>query len=110
MPRVGRHGGVEQAPPADGVTFLLEQLEWRTSDRLELLGRWSGIDGERLRDATLVVHGNGASHRLEAMPWSVAGRAVPGQRWRAVFAWSGDGPLAFESAELEIGADLVVDL
>jgi hypothetical protein len=57
----------------------------------------------------LVVRGGERVHRLAAVPERLSGSPNVAGRWCAAFAWQ-DAPEAFESAELEFGADLVVEL
>jgi len=91
-------------PAARELTFQLERFEWIASDRLELAGRWNGLRGRRIAPPVLAFEAEGRRHRLRAMPGGQLD-----ERWRATFAW--DGPaIEIESAELEVGRSLVVDL
>jgi hypothetical protein len=91
-------------PAARELTFQLERFEWIASDRLELAGRWNGLRGRRIAPPVLAFEAEGRRHRLRAMPGGQLD-----ERWRATFAW--DGPaIDIESAELEVGRSLVVDL
>jgi len=90
------------------VAFELERFRWQEPGRLEVSGRWSGLEGRRLgRPVLTLVTGDGR-RRVTAMP---GGQLVPsdGAEWRASFAYDGD-PEAVTGAELEIGRRLVVDL
>src|SRR5215218_1638111 len=90
------------------LTFELERFEWAADDRLEVSGRWHGLTGRRLARPVLTVEVDGRRRRLTALP----GGQLPGtggEPWRATFAWP-HGPADVESAELEIGRRLVVDL
>ena len=48
-------------------------------------------------------------HRLPAVPESFSGPPANGQVWQAQFAWQ-DPPVAFQGAELQLGAELIVEL
>jgi hypothetical protein len=95
--------------PAPTVTFQVERFEWTAGDRLELVGRWFGLRGQRFLRPTLDVEVDGHSRRLLALldhkPW-VAG---DGEEWVAAFAWDGD-PIDFTEAELAVAPDLAVEL
>jgi hypothetical protein len=88
------------------VVFALERFEWAADDRLEVVGRWEGLDDRRKGRATLsVVEAGGRRRRLHALP----GGPEPGEQpWRAEFAWDGNGA-GLAGAELELGR-LVVEL
>lgn len=57
----------------------------------------------------LVVRGPEHTHRLEALPDSVSGSLEDGSPWSAEFAWQ-EPPVAFDSATLELGPKIVVEL
>jgi hypothetical protein len=89
------------------VVFALERFEWSADDRLEVVGRWDGLQGRRMgRPALTVVESGGRRRRLNALP---GGQLAGEQPWRASFAWDGDGETV-ERAELELGRRLVVEL
>jgi hypothetical protein len=94
---------------APGVTFELERFEWAGGDRLELVGRWSGLRGQRFLRPTLDVVVGGERRRmlavLEHKPWA----AEEGEEWIAAFAWRGD-QAKFEDAELTVSPELAVPL
>jgi hypothetical protein len=89
------------------VTFDLERFEWAAPDRLQLAGTFSGLDDGTAAAPTLVLHGADHTHRLPA----VEAESVPedGQPWTGTFAWR-DAPEAFETAELELGDDVSIEL
>jgi hypothetical protein len=89
------------------VVFALERFEWSAEDRLEVVGRWDGLQGRRMgRPALTVVESSGRRRRLHALP---GGQLSGEQPWRASFAWDGNGATV-ERAELELGRRLVVEL
>jgi hypothetical protein len=102
-PNGSRAGGV---PTVSGATFELDRFAWAAPDRLELSGRFAGID-DALRDAILVVRGQDWVQRLPAVPETEP--PDPSGRWRAAFAWL-EAPAAFDGATLELGDDLSVEL
>src|SRR3954453_22978746 len=81
-------------PEDDGVAFDLERFAWEAPDRLEVSGRFSGLDGKRPAPPILVVHGADGTHRLATVPGSVSGSPKDGRWWRAAFAWQ-EPPTAF---------------
>src|SRR5215211_4296084 len=85
--------------------FDLERFEWNAPDRLEVTGRFHGLQ-ELPAEPVLVVSGGGIPHRLQASPDSVP---TDGEQWRAEFVWDGV-PVGVESAALELGPDIVIDL
>jgi hypothetical protein len=91
------------------VTFHVERFEWTAPGRLEVMGRWFGLRGERFLRPTLDVEVAGDSRRLLALlehkPWV----AAEGGEWVAAFAWEGD-PVDFTDAELAVGPELAVEL
>jgi hypothetical protein len=88
------------------LAFALERFEW-TGERLEVVGRWSGLRGRRLSRPVLTVSAAGERHRLTALPGGQLG--VRGDEpWRATFAW--DRSEDVDSAELEVGRSLLVAL
>jgi hypothetical protein len=91
-------------------TFELRRFGWGTPDRLEVSGMFDGLRDTPAGAAPVLVVREGESvHRLPAVPDSFDGPPEDGQVWQAQFAWQ-DPPVAFSAAELELGADLVVDL
>ncbi len=89
------------------IGFELERFGWADGG-LEVVGRWSGLEGRRLGRPVLTVLVGGRRRRLTALP---GGHLAPADdaRWRAKFAYDGD-PEGMTGAELEIGRRLVVDL
>jgi hypothetical protein len=94
---------------APGVAFEVERFEWTSRDRLELVGRWSGLRGHRFLRPTLDVQVEGERRRmladLEHKPWA----PEDGQPWVAAFTWRGE-PGNFDDAELTVSPDLAVQL
>jgi hypothetical protein len=97
------------SPVAPGVAFEVERFEWTAADRLELVGRWSGLRGHRFLRPTLDVEVERERRRmladLEHKPWA----PEEGQDWIAAFTWRGD-PADFEEAELTVSPELAVQL
>src|SRR5690242_578803 len=89
------------------VGFELERFEW-SGERLEVVGRWSGLRGRRLSRPVLVLDAGGRRVRLNALPGGQL-RAGSDEPWRATFAWDADGE-DVRGAELEIGRSLIVEL
>ena len=85
------------------ASFTLTLFE-SSGDRLCLDGRWTGVEGNALAHATLILHTARRVHRLEAVSGT-----FDRDSWRADFAWRGD-PELVERAELELGNTLVVEL
>jgi hypothetical protein len=94
---------------AENLTFELERFAWGAPDRLHVAGRFAGLRAAPADDPVLVVRGHDRTHRLPAVPDSVAGPPEDGQPWWAEFAWE-EPPVAVEAAELQFGADVTVPL
>jgi hypothetical protein len=89
------------------VVFALERFEWADDSRLDVVGRWEGLQGRRMgRPVLTFVEPGGRRRRLSALP---GGQLSGEQPWRASFACDG-GTVAVERAELELGRRLVVEL
>ena len=89
------------------VVFALERFELSADERLEVVGRWEGLEGRRMGRPVLTVVGiDGRRKRLTALP---GGQLSSTHAWRAAFAWQGD-VTAIDRAELELGRRLVVEL
>jgi hypothetical protein len=91
-------------------TFALERFAWDAPDRLEVSGWFSGLRHAPANPPVLLLRGSERTHRLPAVP--NGGSPSPhedGQRWRATFTWL-QAPEAFETAELELGAGIAVEL
>ena len=88
------------------VVLELARFAWGAPDRLEVAGTFTGLDAEGAAPAVLILSGAGRTHRLLA-----AGDGAPedGRPWRAAFVWE-DAPEAFETAVLQVGDELAVDL
>ncbi len=90
---------------AEGASFRLERFEWAAPDRLELAGRFDGLQAPTA-GTSLVIRGADGDHRL-------AGRVVSapadGGSWSAAFLWR-EAPIAFETAGLDLGEGRVVTL
>jgi hypothetical protein len=93
-------------PETTEVAFELERFAWTPPDQLEVVGRWSGLEGRRLGRPVLTLALDARRERLSAHPGRHFGR---GDKWRALFTYDGE-PEAISGAELEIGRRLVVDL
>lgn len=91
-------------------TFELRRFAWGTPDRLEVSGTFGGLP-DLAADATpvLVVKEGETVHRLPAVPESLDGPPADGRVWEAQFAWQ-HPPIAFSTAELQLAADLIVEL
>ena len=87
------------------VAFELERFGWSEPGQLEVMGRWSGLEGRRLGRPVLTIEAGGRRRRVTALP---GGHLTPGD-WRATFACDED-PDAVESVSLEVARRLVVDL
>jgi hypothetical protein len=94
-------------PDLREVSFELERFAWSEPGRLEVIGRWTGLEGRRLGRPVLRLEANGRRRRLTAMP---GGHLVPSDssEWRASFAYDGD-PEQVGAVVLEVGR-LSVDL
>jgi hypothetical protein len=92
-----------------GETFELERFEWQAPDRLEIAGKFHGL--EQSPDATpvLVVTGNGEAHQLDSVDESVSGPPEDGKSWQAEFAWD-EAPVGIEAAVLEFGRGMMIEL
>jgi hypothetical protein len=73
------------------ATFELRQFAWLAPDRLGVSGTFGGLQTPA------------------EVADSLRGSFEEGGVWQAVFEWR-DAPVAFDAAELELGAGLVVDL
>jgi hypothetical protein len=90
------------------TAFELERFAWTPPGRLEVVGRWNGLEGRRLGRPVLTLEAHGIRRRLGAVPGGHFARAASGE-WRAAFAYD-DDPEAITRAELELGRRLVVEL
>jgi len=88
------------------VAFELERFAWTPPDRLEVVGRWSGLEGRRLGRPVLTLGVGDEKIRLTAHP---GGHFSRSGTWSAVFSYDGK-PEEIAGAELEIGRRLVIDL
>ena len=94
--------------PRDRPSFELERFAWASPDRLEVVGKFSGLSGAPPGPAVLVLQGGDQTHRLPASSDEPAG-AQDGERWRGAFTWQ-EAPAPFDVAQLELGRDFVVEL
>lgn len=94
---------------AEAVVFELEHFHWAEPDRIELSGRWSGLQARRFVRPTLFLVDKDGRRRLLALlehkPWE----AEEGELWTAAFPWHGD-PQAFDGAELAVTTGIEVEL
>lgn len=96
-----------QSRSADALSFVLERFAWGAPDRLELAGTFAGLDATPAKPPVLILSGAERTHRLPAA--DVSGAPKNGRPWRATFVWE-EEPAAFESAVLQLGGELAVDL
>jgi hypothetical protein len=95
--------------PAEAVTFTLDRFAWAAPDRLELAGTFDGLAAAPTGAAVLVLTGPGGEYRLTATRGDDADGPANGEPWLASFVWH-EAPAAFDTAVLELGDDLAVDL
>ena len=88
------------------IAFELERFTWTEPDRLEVTGRWTGLEGRRLGRPVLMLSIGDDQRRLTALP---GGHLRGSGEWRALFTFDGD-PATITGAELEVGRRLVVEL
>jgi hypothetical protein len=88
------------------IAFELQRFTWTEPDRLEVTGRWTGLEGRRLGRPVLTLTIGDEQPRLTALP---GGHLRGSGEWRALFSFNGD-PATVSGAELEVGRRLVVDL
>jgi regulator of replication initiation timing len=93
-------------PDVRDISFELARFSWTPPDRLEVTGRWSGLEGRRLGRPALTLAIGDERRRLTALP---GGQLRSTGEWRATFAYDGE-PEAIDSAELEVGRRLLVEL
>lgn len=90
------------------VAFELDRLEL-VDGRLELSGRWFGVQGRRFMRPTLTLRGDDGEIRLLAdlahKPWA----AENGEEWQAAFPCDGELD-AGGDAELTVAPDLTVEV
>jgi hypothetical protein len=91
------------------ATFELRQFAWLTPDRLALSGTFGGLQKPADGAPVLVIRAGDRVLRLPAVADNLGGPPEEGRVWQAAFEWQ-DAPVAFDAAELELGAGLVVDL
>jgi hypothetical protein len=91
------------------ATFELKRFAWLTPDRLEVSGTFAGLQKPADGTPELVIRAGDRVLCLPAAGDSLGGPPEEGEVWQAAFEWR-DAPVAFDAAQLELGADLVVDL
>lgn len=91
------------------VVFELEHFHWAEPGRIELCGRWFGLQARRFVRPTLFLVDKHGRQRLlatlEHKPWE----PEEGQPWTAAFPWDGE-PRAFDGAELAVSTGIDVEL
>ena len=89
--RLRRAGGAGEGLMAEvrEIAFELERFAFTEPDRLEVVGRWTGLAGRRLGRPVLTLDAGGRRRRLTAQPGGHLG-PPEGAEWRAVFAFDGD--------------------
>jgi len=93
-----------QATSTSGqATFVMDHFRVAAPGRLEVEGRWDGVQGAHLDDATLALHVEDRVDRVEAESVRRTARA-----WHGLFLWDGD-PSAIKHAYLEVGGQFVVE-
>jgi hypothetical protein len=92
-----------------GERFELERFEWQAPDRLEIAGKFHGLEQAPADKPVLCVSGGGEAHRLKALGEIVPSTLEDGKPWRAQFVWD-QTPVGVEAAALEFGSEMVVDL
>lgn len=92
-----------------GETFELERFEWQAPDRLEIAGKFHGLEQSPDGAPVLVVTGDGAAHQLDSVDESVSGPPEDGKSWQAEFAWD-EAPVGIEAAVLEFGHGMMIEL
>ena len=50
------------------ISFELERFSWTEPDRLEVIGRWTGLEGRRLGRPVLTLTLDDERHRVTALP------------------------------------------
>lgn len=92
------------------TSFELRSFSYRGTDRLDLCGRWHGIDDSATGVPTLMVAGGGAARAL------LASEAAPGEApeptghlWRVSFSHAGE-PTTITHAELLVPPAIAVTL
>jgi hypothetical protein len=90
------------------MTFELDRFEWATPDRIEISGRWSGVDPERLGTPELVVRHAGRTTRLAAIEHAQP-PSDDHESWKVAFEWEA-GPVTLDPAHLEFPDGKVLEL
>jgi hypothetical protein len=94
-------------PEQREIAFELERFRWSEPGRLEVVGRWSGLESRRLGRPVLRFDADGRRRRLHALPGRHFVPSGQGE-WTASFAYDGD-PEQVRDVVLEVGR-LAVDL
>jgi hypothetical protein len=89
---------------AEQAAFVMEHFRVLEPGRLEVEGRWEGVQGVDLDQSALVLHVEGRVDRVDAE--SV--QRTP-HTWRARFDWDGAAK-AIDGAFLEVGERLIVEI
>jgi hypothetical protein len=90
------------------MTFELERFDWASPDRIEISGRWRGLDPHLLGVPELVARHGSRTRRLKAVEAAEQPSGDEGS-WSAVFEWEA-GPAALDAAHLEFPDGKVLEL
>jgi hypothetical protein len=105
----GGDRGTGEGSAPQGERFEIERFEWVAPDRVAVSGTFRDLRDVPGLEPALVVRGPAGARRLASVPDSIAGPPQEGRSWGATFTWH-DTPIAFESAELTFGDEVVVPL
>ena len=97
------------SPSKTACRFVLNRFAWGAPDQLELAGTFAGLEEPPADLPVLILSGPDGTYRLPAAAGDVSGAPENGQPWRAAFVWQ-EAPAPFESAVLQLGSELAVDL
>jgi hypothetical protein len=101
-----RSPGGSEAPEA---LFQLERFDWPEPDRLEITGRFFGLDPRWGDEPFLEVREGERVHRLTLLSEHRPDPPLEGGRWRAAFGWH-EPPVPFDRADLHLGGGVELEL